>query len=366
MKSYETYVGALKGEAKAPLYFFALAPFGWAYSALMRARAFMYGRGLLRRRRLRCKVLSVGNLAAGGTGKTPMVVYLCRRLTGMGLRVAVLTRGYKGSREGETLVVSDGKGAVIDHLECGDEPALLSYLLPEVPVVMGADRYRAGILALERFSPDAVVLDDGFQHMALMRDLDILLADALHPFGNGRVMPAGYLREPSGAAARSDIVVLTRSDRAAGAELGVSIDAVSRASGGRPVLTAVHEPASLRKVWGKGKIDEDGLAGRGVFGFSGIAEPASFALILKRLGAKIVGLKHFPDHHEYTRGDVVSLSKMASSAGAELLVTTEKDAVKLKILPESDIEAFAVGVELVVTRGEELLDGLLRERIARA
>jgi len=366
MKSYVKYTGALKGEAKAPLYFFALAPLGWAYSAVMRVRALMYRKGLFLRRRLPCRVLSVGNLTAGGTGKTPMVVYLCRRLTAMGLRVAVLTRGYKGAREGETLVVSDGNGMVIDPCEYGDEPALLSYLLPDVPVVMGADRYNAGLLAIERFSPDAVVLDDGFQHMALERDLDILLADALHPFGNGSVIPAGYLREPSCAAARADIVVLTRSDRVSQAELDVSMDAVRKAAAGRPVITAVHAPATLRNVWGGGEANTEDLGGRSVFGFSGIADPASFALILKSLGAKIAGLRNFPDHHGYTSGDVVSLAAMASGAGAELLVTTEKDAVKLKNLPKPDMDALEVGVELRVNRGEELLDGLLRERIAKA
>jgi tetraacyldisaccharide 4'-kinase len=366
MKLSSRYIEALKGEADAPPYFFALYPPGWAYCGLMRARALMYRSGLFRTRRLPCKVVSVGNLTAGGTGKTPMVVYLCRRMMEMGLSVAVLTRGYKGRKEGETLIVSDGKGAVVDQMECGDEPALISRLVPGVPVVMGSDRYGAGMLAVERFTPDVVVLDDGFQHMALERDLDILLMDALHPFGNGKVVPAGYLREPSSAAARADIVVLTRSDRVSNAGIDSARRAASDASGGRPVVTAVHAPGGLKNVWSGEDIKPEYLANKSVFAFAGIADPASLTLILKSLGAKIAGLKGFPDHYVYKEVDLASLTGTAFAAGADLLITTEKDAVKLNSLPKPDMEAFAVGVELVITGGEDVLDGLLRERVTKA
>ena len=155
-------------------------------------------------------MISVGNITVGGTGKTPATAFIARLLIGRGLKVAVLSRGYGGSMEGETAIVADGRTILLDAGQCGDEPYLLAATVPGLMVVMGADRYSAGMLAMERLSPDIFLLDDGFQHLRLRRDLDILLVDWARPFGNGRTLPAGLLREPLSAVQRADLVVYTR------------------------------------------------------------------------------------------------------------------------------------------------------------
>ncbi len=346
-----------------PPYFFALAPLGWAWSSAVSLRAYMYRTGLLKTKRLACKVISIGNITAGGTGKTPMTALVVRRLLEKKLRVVVLTRGYGGTREGETLVVSDGKDTKLAASESGDEPALLAGLLPGLPIVMGARRFDAGMLAMERFSPDVAVLDDGFQHMALYRDLDILLMDARRPLGNGRVLPAGYLREPACASARADIVVLTRSEGLGEAEIEASRSLVRKVSGGRPAVTAKHVVSRMTRLWEDGEMGLEQLAGKGVFAFSGIADPASFALILKRLGAKIIKFRVFPDHHAYTQAELAEICAQAMEAGAGAVVTTEKDAVKLGRLERPGIDVFSVGVELELTGGAEALDRLITEKV---
>ena len=176
----------------------------------MRLRALFYEIGIFRVKRLPLPVISVGNITMGGTGKTPTVILIARELMARGKRVAVLTRGYGGSLEGETRIVSDGEKLFLSPAEAGDEPCLLASSLPGLMVVMGSDRYRAGCLALKELSPDCFILDDGFQHQRLGRDLDILLLDGTAPFNNGWTLPAGFLREPISAVSRADLVILTR------------------------------------------------------------------------------------------------------------------------------------------------------------
>ncbi|MBI5190010.1 MAG: tetraacyldisaccharide 4'-kinase [Nitrospirae bacterium] len=351
----------LKGVSPLPLYYFVLYPFSLAYSLVMTARAWLYMSGLLRRRRLPCKVVSVGNITSGGTGKTPMVTHIVRRLSSKGRKVTIVTRGYGGSMEGGTAVVSDGENILLNTEQAGDEAVLLAKGLPGVPVVMGGDRYDAGMLAVRRFNPDVVILDDAFQRLDIMRDLDVLLLDAGNPFGNGYTLPMGYLREPRRAAGRADIAVLTRADEG---NLNSGMAKVAGVAPGLPVAGAEHRAESLKSLLDGKELGLSWLSGKRVIAVSGIANPASFALILNGLNAKIAGNIDFSDHHAYRADDIETIDALVESAGAEVAVTTEKDAVKLSGLMPGRARVLVLGIELVITVRSEIFDDALEELYA--
>lgn len=365
MTTPDTMVQILKGEAAVPPYFFALMPLGWAYSAAVRARAALYGAGIFTKKRLPCRVISVGNITAGGTGKTPMTILLAGMLTGRRLKPAVITRGYGGAMEGGVAVVSDGERVLLSQRDAGDEAFLMAKRLPGVPVVMGRDRYSAGLLAVERFSPDVIILDDGYQHMALVRDLNILLLDATRPFGNGYTLPMGYLREPVSAACRADVAVFTRSDMAEPGTLDKNMARLHEICPSAAIATAAHVPSGLYNLADGSECGLDSLSGLRVFGFSGIASPASFALILKRLHANIIGLKWFPDHHEYTGPELAELVSEAQRSGADVLVTTEKDAVRLERMARPAVRVLVLKVEMSFVGGGELFGRLIDDMAGR-
>lgn len=363
MNKRTNITGILKGEAELPLYFFALLPFSLVYSLAMRVRAWMYRAGILRRRRLPCKVISVGNITAGGTGKTPTVIMLTGKLIAAGIKTAVVTRGYGGKMEGGMLVVSDADGILAAQTDAGDEAYLLAAKLPGVPVIMCSDRYKGGMLAVERFGAEVVLLDDAYQHLAVERDLDILLLDSAHPFGNGHILPMGYLREPVTAVERADAVMLTRADRVGPGGLDGSMKRIAGLNPSAAVMTAAHVPVRIYGHPEGAEMGFDSLSGVGVFGFSGIGDPASFALILKQLNAKILKFREFSDHHEYTQPELAALAGQAMRSGAGFMVTTEKDAVKLGGFDHPGIRLAVVAVEMAVVTGEELLDWMIRDRV---
>jgi len=346
-------LGVMKGEQKLPVYCYPLYLPACLYSIIVRVRASLYKGGILKTRRLPCSVISVGNLAAGGTGKTPFTIYLCGLLKGKGFKPAVVTRGYKGASEGNTCVVSDGKNILMTPSDAGDEAVLLSRNLPGVPVVMGSNRYEAGMLAVKSFRADVVVLDDGYQHLPLKRDLNILLMDAAHPFGNGHTLPLGYLREPDIAAGRADMIVLTRSEAATSNPAGLP-PAV-------PVARAVYRQLSIYNIWDESVVDPKELSGRSVMPVAAIAAPASFPLILNGLNVKILKGKFYPDHHLYNRDDMSDIVAVATERGADFVVVTEKDAVKLLAFGPAEIPFLAVGIKMELIEGSSLLEGFLNK-----
>lgn len=297
----------------------ALSPLAIPYTLFMRLRALAYARGMLRTRRLGRPVISIGNLTAGGTGKTPTAALLARMLLGHGLRVALLSRGYGGSLEGETRIVSDGRTVFLSATEAGDEPVLLARTVPGLMVVIGADRHQAGLLAEQELAPDIFLLDDGFQHMRLHRDLNILLLDCRNPFGNGRTLPAGLLREPRSAAARADLVIFTRCTGG---------DAPA-APAGLPSCRAGHRLTALEPLPAGEAIPFAALSGERVFAFAGIAEPEHFFAGLRSAGLELAGTLPLPDHCRYREAEIAFLRRQADEAGASVFVTTGKDAVKL-------------------------------------
>jgi len=289
------------------------------YGVIMRLRALAYARGLFRVKRLDRPVISVGNLTVGGTGKTPMVALLARLLMARGKRVAVISRGYGGTLEGETRIVSDGRTIFLTAAEAGDEPVHLVTAVPGLLAVIGTDRYAAGTLAQEKLHPDVFILDDGFQHLRLHRDLNILRMDCRAPLGNGHTLPAGLLREPPTALQRANLVIYTRCTGAVAPSVHGAI----------PFCRAGHALTGVELLPGGERQPFEVLSGRRGVAFAGIAEPEAFFASLRDNGVDVVATVPFEDHCRYDESLVMPLIEICRSAGADYLITTGKDGVKL-------------------------------------
>jgi tetraacyldisaccharide 4'-kinase len=287
-----------------------------------------YRRGWMTVRRLPCRVISVGNLTLGGTGKTPVVESVASMLQREGVRVGVLSRGYGGRQIRSPAIVSEGKGCLLPPEIAGDEPVLLAEQLAGVPVIVGKDRYAAGMLAIERFGVDVIVLDDGFQHVQLARDLDILLLDAMRPFGSGRLFPRGDLRERPAAMARAGAVVLTHWQ----VDIPGSLTDQGLFQPAIPLFHYQHEALDLRALADGHILPLASLKGQRIVAFCGIGMPDHFRQTLLRLEADIMAFVAFPDHHPYNRSEVEQLVLMAGQHNAGVLVTTEKDGIRLRRL----------------------------------
>ncbi len=327
-----------------------------AYGTAVRARNFGYDAGLFRVHRLPCRVVCVGNLTVGGTGKTPMVLALAQAFTRAGAKICVVLRGY-GRRGAAMAVVSDGRGPVLPWQQAGDEAVLLARRLPGTPVVVGGDRVRVGHLALQRFGPDTLLLDDGFQHRRLHRDVDVVLLDATDPFGGGRLLPRGRLREPAESLGRAHAIVVTRANQAA--DLTWLRQALLRLAPDRRLAWAAHRPTHLLDLRSGEERPMDALAGRSVLAVSGIANPEGFHRTLKEMGAKLAGALRYPDHHPFTPADRVRMAVEAKALGAEWILTTEKDAVRLAGDLPAGPPTLALGIALAVTDGGPELGRLL-------
>ncbi|MBF0345185.1 MAG: tetraacyldisaccharide 4'-kinase [Nitrospirae bacterium] len=285
--------------------------------------------GFRHRRRLSQRVVSVGNITLGGTGKTPAVIAIAQEALRRGLRPCVLTRGYRGKNRGPCLV-SKGNGPLLNVAEAGDEPVLMAYRLPNVEIVKGPDRYVAARLSE---GADVFILDDGFQHFGLYRDVDVVLVDGLKGFGNGRLFPLGPLREPLEQLRRADVIVTTRQDNTGGG----SIQTLCSQAGVKcpeditlEVYNAAHRPSSLRSTDGR-SIPLSAITGSAVFAFCGIGNPDAFGRTLQSTGAVVAGLMAFPDHHRYTASDLKKIIK--KSDDTQWIITTEKDIIKIGQYP---------------------------------
>jgi len=323
-----------------------IAPAEALYRAAVARRNRRYDSGRSRIHRAACPVVSIGNITVGGTGKTPFVEWTIRELQALGLRPAVLSRGYGGRGSNE-------------------EALLLVDNCPGVAVVCNPDRVAGAAEAVRMHGADCVVLDDGFQHRRLHRDLDIVLIDATRPFGTGRLLPAGILREPLGELRRAHAVVLTRSDQVPADVLTRLRGELASRSPEAVIAEATHRPVAWQEHRGE-THDPDWIGGRGAVAFSGVGNPAAFERAVAGLGANLLGTVRFGDHHRYTAADAARLAARAAELGAELAVTTQKDAVKLRDLwPQSALLAW-LRIEMQVTSGGDALKTLLRERALEA
>ncbi len=288
--------------------------------------------------KLPVKVISIGNITLGGTGKTPAVISVAKAAKNRGLSPCILTRGYK-AKSGDTSFISKGDGPLISAADAGDEAYLMAEILRGIPVVKGKNRYEAGLLALKENPAPVFILDDGFQHWGLQRDIDIVLIDATNPFGNKKLFPEGILREPLTALKRAHVIIITKSDIARTESIAAISQEVREINSDATVFTAFHKPVELVDTAGNA-TELKSLVNKKVYVFTGIANTMYFESILRTNGAQIIDSKKFRDHHSYTQKDI---DKIKSDAMGLDIITTEKDIVKLKGLNvPHNVQAFRI------------------------
>jgi len=321
-------------------------------------RRTLYARGLLRTKKLPAPVVSVGNLTVGGAGKTPVVACLARLWQDRGKRVAILSRGYGGQSRGVTCI-SNGQNTSKKPPEVGEEPYWLARTLPGVAVYTGACRYAAGLAAWEEFRPDLFLLDDGFQHFQLHRDLDLVLLDAASPFGNGYLLPRGPLREPLSALAAAHSLILTRFDPEP--HQG-QLTAIRRAFPDKTVLTATIAPVKVTAYPGGQAEAPAALGHQALLAFAGLARPEVFADTLQELGVDLKGFRIFPDHHSYSQEELDRLTEAARDVEAGALITTGKDWASLGERWDGEVPLWVLEVEARLAEPEQVLELLDRSR----
>ena len=325
-----------------PLYVLSLP-----YGAAVRIRRFLYSLGLFHSRRLPCPVISIGNITVGGTGKTPLVITLAKGLTDRGIPVAILSRGYKGKRSSGPLV-SDGKTLLLSPEESGDEPFQIAQALKGIPVLIGKNRFRNGQLVLQQFDIRGVLLDDGYQHLQLHRDLNILLIDAQIGFGDHHLLPRGILREPLEHLRPAHLFLLTKvEDPENCRSLEKMLREIHPSS---PVFHSHYEPKGLISADGEW-VELQALKGKKALAVSGIANPGYFSLLLRKCGMEIVREMIFPDHHRFTSKDLVAIEREGKEG--DWIVTTEKDIVKLREMRMGHRPLFALRIEMKIWEEEE-------------
>ena len=356
-----------------------LVPLSHLYGLGMSVRERLYALGILQQRALAATVISIGNLTVGGTGKTPVVIALANALLQKGRRVGVASRGYGRSTVSDVMEVSNGSlpstrppWSLFDPLhvegkgcpgqtpwplghsadETGDEPLLIAERCPGAPVAVGADRHAAGRYLLDRYGVDTLILDDAFQHLGLKRDVDILLLDATAPFGNGYVLPRGRLRERLSALGRASLIMVTRARQAV--NLHDLLTRLARLAPGTPICVTDFTPSCLLKI---GSVETQApaeLKGERILLLSAIGNPDSFRTLVERLGPVVVDHCIFPDHHFYSVQDVQEVAAAAAKLRADRIVTTEKDAVKLRCMQQvtEHMPVWAVRVDVDWLEGE--------------
>lgn len=319
-----------------------LEPPAALFGALSRLRLALYQKGLLKVEKAPLPTISVGNLAAGGTGKTPFVRWLASELLRKGRRPCILTRGY-GRESTGTVVVSDGKGERAAVRDSGDEAQLLARALPKVPIVADANRIRGAAKAAELSLPaDLFLLDDGFSHVRISREVDIVLVDATFPDAGGAFLPAGLLREPLASLSRADLIVITRTDQANPERARALCEEHAR---GIPIFHATTEVLGISDRSGL-DVDPVNLHPGTLVAVSGVARPEAFQKTLRDLGIQPAEWLEFPDHAKYTPFRIGRIQKALEDSGATALVTTEKDAVKLEVA--LSVPIFSIGIQMPV------------------
>jgi len=328
----------------------------------MRARLALYRSGLLPTHQIAAPVISVGNITAGGTGKTSLVEWLARATAREGKRVCILSRGYKRTNERKRVLVSDGKQMLADVREGGDEPRLLAEKLFGIAAVISdADRTGAARWAQENLASEVFILDDGFQHLHLKRDLNIVTLDGTNPWGGGQLLPCGRLREPLHELRRADCIVITRAETVS--ELSELRDMAARLSAGRPVFSTRTQTSGVRPLHAQLHDELQSVASlpQPLAAFCALGNPQAFFTHARRSQLQLTHTRAFPDHHAYTQNDIDALSREAARTGARALLTTAKDAVKLQHL-SFPLPCFVLEIELVFDDEPKLLE-LVRQAI---
>ena len=323
-------------------------------------RYWFYDLGVLRRFPLGCQVISIGNVTAGGTGKTPVTEKFARELTAAGRKVAILSRGYRRKEApwwqrtftqviDPPLVVSDGCHVLLDAATGGDEPYMLASNLPGVCVLVDRNRVKAGRWAIRRFGCDTLILDDGFQYQRLKHSLEVVLVDKTNPFGNGHMLPRGVLREPAKHISRADVIFLTKSDGNTAEVIGKIREFNSKAE----IIECRHAPRMLKDVWSREELPLEWLKGKTLTTLSGIAVPQGFEDSLRKLGAKVIWCERYADHHRYDSSEIIHALNKTADLGADALITTEKDAVRFPRLETTPVSCYYLRVDIEILKGAE-------------
>jgi tetraacyldisaccharide 4'-kinase len=344
------------------------------YGAVQKLRETCYRQKIIPSQKLPCKVISIGNITVGGTGKTPLTIHVAQTLKQAGQKVAVVSRGYKGGAERQGGIVSDGRTLCMDVALSGDEPCLIAGRLKDVPVIVGKNRFAAGMLAVRNFQSDVIVLDDAFQHLKLKRDLDLVLLDCLRPFGNTHLLPRGSLREPISSLARGTACILTRCRTEAAEAKIASIAMIEKLLPQCPVFTSNHIPYCYFVKKGHpiqiGNIsdflspgDMAAIKNHKIFAFSGIARNDAFRHTLSGLGFNTTGFLEFSDHHHYTQNDLATILRLAVNSNADLLITTEKDYVRIAHIKTFPMDLVVVGVKVSFGNDEQAFFEFIKDRL---
>jgi tetraacyldisaccharide 4'-kinase len=334
------------------------------YERIVQLRLYLYRQRILRERTIGCLVISIGNLTVGGTGKTPIVEKFARALQTGGRRVAILSRGYKSVRSHKRSlldrllnqnvdpprVVSDGKSLLLDSLNAGDEPYMLAHNLKDVIVLVGKDRVRSGLFAIDKWKADTLLLDDGLQYLHLKHRLDIVLIDRQAPFGNEFLLPRGTLREPPRNLRRASYVFITKSTGEPNDGLIERIRSYNRTA---EIIECAHKPLYLQDIFSGEQFSLARLRDTYIGSLSGIAAPDSFEDGLRKLGARIELAKRYIDHHRYNEAELQSFINRCVRRDLEMIVTTEKDAVRMPRLGKTDVPIYFLRVEIEILSGHE-------------
>src|SRR3954452_25141129 len=336
----------------------------FVYERIVQLRLFLYRHRILRERTLGCLVISIGNLTVGGTEKTPIVEKFAQALRTGGRRVAILSRGYKsipppspkrsrffGARPATPpRVVSDGQSLLLDSATAGDEPYMLANNLKDVIVLVDKDRVKSGKFAIKELKADTLLLDDGLQYLHLKHRLDIVLIDRQAPFGNEYLLPRGTLREPPRNLRRASYIFITKCTGEPNDELIHSIRRYNRTA---EIIECAHKPLHLQNVFTGEQLPLEKLRDAFIGSICGIAAPESFEEGLRKLGARIELLKRYTDHHRYNEGELISFINRCIRRDLEMIVTTEKDAVRFPTLTKTEVPIFFLRVEIQILSGHE-------------
>ena len=337
-----------------------LKVFSFIFASIVSIRYFLYRTSILKRFPLGIQVISIGNVTAGGTGKTPVTEIFARTLAANGRKVAILSRGYRRKETPfwrrvftqvieQPLVVSDGKHILLDAATGGDEPYMLASNLPGVAVVVDRNRVKAGRYAIKRRGCDTLILDDGFQYQKLKHSVEVVLVDSTNPFGNGYMLPRGILREPARHIKRADIIFLTKCR----GDVSAIVDEIRRHNKTAEIVECNHSPKTLKDVWSREEFPLDWLQGKTCCTLSGIASPKGFENSLRRLGSKVIWCERYADHHRYEPGEILYALNRTADMGADALITTEKDAVRFPRFETSPVKCLYLRISIEILKGSE-------------
>lgn len=337
-----------------------LTGFSCLFAAIVGIRDFLYKTGILRQFPLGIQVISIGNVTAGGTGKTPVTEIFARTLAANGRKVAILSRGYRRKEAPlwrriftqviePPLVVSDGRRLLLDSAVGGDEPYMLASNLPGVAVIVDRNRVKAGRYAIKRLGCDTIILDDGFQYKKLKHSTEVVLVDSTNPFGNGHMLPRGILREPVRHLKRADIIFLTKCR----GDVSAVREEVRKYNQTAEIVECNHTPSVLKDVWSREEFPLSWLKDKTTCTLSGIASPKGFENSLRHLGAKVIWCERYADHHRYDSSEILYALNRTADMGADALITTEKDAVRFPRFETVPVKCLYLRIVIEILAGGE-------------